>query len=120
MPRQVTDEPGPSRPRFQTVRSARNSKHDVPCGETASSTPTASSTTRRGASSVSLRSTSSSISRRGRRGTPGSRRRGKEGVARVGGTGIVSGRTGFILTRMMSRRSQSWISKMDLLWKESS
>ncbi|KAF4831290.1 hypothetical protein CGCTS75_v005423 [Colletotrichum tropicale] len=33
MPRQVIDEPGSSRPRFQTVRSARNSKHDVPCGE---------------------------------------------------------------------------------------
>ncbi|KAF9877980.1 hypothetical protein CkaCkLH20_04556 [Colletotrichum karsti] len=33
MVRQVTEEPGPSRPRFQTVRRARNSKNDVPCGE---------------------------------------------------------------------------------------
>ncbi|KAF6838229.1 hypothetical protein CPLU01_02590 [Colletotrichum plurivorum] len=32
MPRDVTEEPGPSRPKLRTVRRARNSKHDVPCG----------------------------------------------------------------------------------------
>ncbi|KAF6803971.1 hypothetical protein CSOJ01_10543 [Colletotrichum sojae] len=32
MPRDVTEEPGPSRPQLRTVRRARNSKHDVPCG----------------------------------------------------------------------------------------
>ncbi|KAL0931413.1 uncharacterized protein CTRU02_214148 [Colletotrichum truncatum] len=33
MAKQVVDEPGPSRPPLRTVRNARNSKHDVPCGE---------------------------------------------------------------------------------------
>ncbi|KAF6831085.1 nudix domain protein [Colletotrichum musicola] len=32
MPRDVTEEPGPLRPQLRTVRRARNSKHDVPCG----------------------------------------------------------------------------------------
>lgn len=32
MPRDVAEELGPSRPQLRTVRRARNSKHDVPCG----------------------------------------------------------------------------------------